>query len=329
MDSATEEGVTFFHRCSACGKCCNSPPAMTLPELFHHEARFFGCLALRRFPIVRPGTLIAHGTGERRADAEDALEAEHLAELVMHPLPNRAASLRIAGQAFGYASQGRCPALDAEGRCSVHHDRKPLTCGVVPLDASLPDRLQSAVLSSRARELERLGADCLRTSPEPDFSPLTRGPRLLAPETSAQLEAQRAALAEEKRLWGSRTFAALSRERSFNLDTVPDNGHFELSLAPALLVLAEVSGPMRERCIAYLDAQALLGETMIQRAIERRSLVDRPATERLRTFVKTNATLRRALRAAPSSAWTHDGAEALEIEQRFGVPSERRVLPGG
>ena len=34
-------------RCSACGRCCNSPPAMTLDELFHHERRFIGCLTVR------------------------------------------------------------------------------------------------------------------------------------------------------------------------------------------------------------------------------------------------------------------------------------------
>jgi len=34
--AAAGDVVSF--RCSACGKCCNTAPAMTLSELFHHDA---------------------------------------------------------------------------------------------------------------------------------------------------------------------------------------------------------------------------------------------------------------------------------------------------
>ena len=39
---------SWFFGCSACGKCCNSAPRLLVPELFHHQARFVGCLGLQR-----------------------------------------------------------------------------------------------------------------------------------------------------------------------------------------------------------------------------------------------------------------------------------------
>jgi hypothetical protein len=39
---------TWSFHCSACGKCCNSPPPMSVPELFYHQRRFIGCLTVRR-----------------------------------------------------------------------------------------------------------------------------------------------------------------------------------------------------------------------------------------------------------------------------------------
>lgn len=40
----------WSHHCSACGKCCNSPPELSLPELFHHQRVFFGTLAVWQAP---------------------------------------------------------------------------------------------------------------------------------------------------------------------------------------------------------------------------------------------------------------------------------------
>lgn len=39
--------VVSFH-CSACGRCCNSPPQLTRAELFRHQDRFVGAIGLRR-----------------------------------------------------------------------------------------------------------------------------------------------------------------------------------------------------------------------------------------------------------------------------------------
>jgi hypothetical protein len=50
MSPESDSGQTevWSHACSACGSCCNSAPPLSLPELFYHQSRFIGGLALRR-----------------------------------------------------------------------------------------------------------------------------------------------------------------------------------------------------------------------------------------------------------------------------------------
>ncbi|WP_028081842.1 YkgJ family cysteine cluster protein [Solimonas soli] len=60
-------------RCSACGACCDSPPAMSLPELFEHEDSFVGCIAIHG----GGDTLALRTQGLERGDAGcPALDAD-------------------------------------------------------------------------------------------------------------------------------------------------------------------------------------------------------------------------------------------------------------
>jgi Fe-S-cluster containining protein len=119
-------------RCTACGRCCNSGPELSVPELFRHQHRFIGRLAVRRVRRV--------GAGESAGGPSEVL-------LVTHAWHDE----RLA----------RCPALAEDGRCALHAENKPLVCAVAPLDALEPDALQHRVLAQRAREAAYFGADCL------------------------------------------------------------------------------------------------------------------------------------------------------------------------
>ena len=278
-------------RCSACGKCCNSAPAMSVPELLHHQARFVGCLAIRRM---------------QRLEGRD-----RLAEAVLHPLPGGAGDVLLATHAFG--PSGPCPALGSDLRCTIHDDRKPAACAVVPLDALVPDELQPRVLAERRAEASYMGADCIVPGERPGAAIVTRGLAVVDAPSAAALARRRADLAEEKRRWGSSVFALLQAELFATpaaLARVPADGFLLVAIAPVLVVLAAVSDRCRRRCVEYLDAQGAL--------IDRLSRAG-AAHDPLGAFARANRTLRTALASAavrPASS----ARDAAAIEAWMGLP---------
>jgi Fe-S-cluster containining protein len=128
MLPAANESVpdSWSFRCSACGKCCNSAPEMSLPELLHHQHRFVGSLAIRRVPRPRPGDRLGRGPLAPRASDADLRAVAELAGAVLHRLPGgpQADDVLLATQAFSHGASDPCPALGADMRCTIH-DRKP------------------------------------------------------------------------------------------------------------------------------------------------------------------------------------------------------------
>ncbi|HEX7452784.1 MAG TPA: YkgJ family cysteine cluster protein, partial [Polyangiaceae bacterium] len=154
----------WSHHCSACGKCCNSPPQLSVPELFHHQRRFIGCLSVRW--LGEPAQLLL---GARAYDTE---LSEH------------------------------CPALDGERHCRIHDDHKPAVCRVVPFDEQLPDHLQHLVLAERAAEARYMGSDCIAPGTRAGFPVVTRRLELVDEGARAALTARRRDLANDQRFWG-------------------------------------------------------------------------------------------------------------------------------
>jgi hypothetical protein len=281
-------------RCTACGRCCNSGPELSVPELFRHQQRFIGRLAVRRV---------------RRVESGAAARAAFDVLLVTH--------------AWHDERLGRCPALADDGRCTLHAENKPLVCALAPLDALVPDAFQHRVLAQRAREAAYFGADCIvagapalaahaarsgtsntTTIPavehEPDGSiPLVRRLHVVEPAARRSLAARREALVLEKRFWGAAVFGLLESELFLNpaaLAKIPPDGFASLSIAPVIMVVAEASARCRARCIEYLDAQLVLATRL-----------------GLEDVLRTHAALRTALSARDPSAPARplaDGTEA-------------------
>ncbi|HVR19927.1 MAG TPA: hypothetical protein VMS65_09525 [Polyangiaceae bacterium] len=88
------EGFSF--QCPACGTCCSSAPRLSLPELFRHQQRLLGQLAISRV-VLPPGAN----------------------ETLLHPLPRQGEFAALVARAFDDRATERCPALDADGRCTV------------------------------------------------------------------------------------------------------------------------------------------------------------------------------------------------------------------
>ncbi len=237
--------AAFSFHCSACGRCCNSPPALTLDELFHHADRFVGCLALRR---------------------------------------EAGGALALQTQGHDYPSLGACPARDAAGLCAVHDDRKPGMCSVVPLDPREPAARQVVVLKRRHAESGFLAADCLAHGAREGFAPLVDGERIVDADYLAAFERQRAALQLDDEQWGRDVLAWMRPELARLGSALPPGGYLALSLVPVLAVLARASAEANARCIAYARRQVALIEANVARALQRRHAADRGFTDELRRF---------------------------------------------
>ncbi len=300
--TAPPEETWSFH-CSACGKCCNSAPPMSVAELLYHQHRFIGCLAVRRVPQMQPGDPL----GSLRANETDCQAHRALADAIFHPLPNGDHVL-LATHAFGADAPDACPMLGHDMRCMIHDDRKPVACSVVPLDALVPDRLQHAVLAERAAEAVYLGADCIaRGTGAPSLPvllgtrapslPVVRGAAVIDDSTRAALARHRKSLSEEKARWGNAVFGLLSAELFSNpvaLARVPVQGFLVMAIAPVLLVVAASSPGDRRRCLEYIDAQVALIDGKLRAAGAPRGA----AGAQLQAFARTHRALRTGLEKA-------------------------------
>lgn len=251
-------------QCNGCGRCCNSPPLLSLPELFHHRRRFIGCLSVRRLP--------AHSTSAQR-------------ELAGQLLPGSAAAgVVLLLQGYTWPSQQRCPALGPDQLCSVHHDRKPLTCRVVPLDALTPDSEQSPLLAERAAQSEWLGADCLRPfTASATGQILLRQHRVEDTDYLAALAQRRRDLQLERQYWGDAIHAMLLPELA-GTSRLPVQGYISLPLVPILAHLAVQSNALRLQCQLFLVDQLTLINSRISSAIASKNPQDRASTQELRGF---------------------------------------------
>jgi hypothetical protein len=253
-----------------------------VPELFHHQRTFIGCLSVR-------------WSGE--ADSE----------------------LLLATCAFDGELSEQCPALDSERRCSIHHDKKPAVCRVVPFDESWPDRLQHLVLAERDKEARYLGSDCIVPGVRAGFPVVTRRLEVVDDGARAALAERRRDLTNERRFWGKivtpRLRAELlSRSRTARLA----GGFLTLSIAPVLMVLADASMRCRERCMAYLAAQATLCERTLKEA-RSAGFGERAAIRQLAALTGTNARLLAGLSAAPPLVTTLPTAERTALERWLGL----------
>ncbi|WP_201642082.1 hypothetical protein [Paraburkholderia metrosideri] len=295
----------FSFACSACGKCCNSPPSMTLAELFMHRDRFIGCLAIGRVSRKRQGERLRVGHHESVLDDTDIAEFASIADTLLYQAGE---TFSIATQGYDYPSVGRCPALEEDGRCAIHFAGKPVTCEVVPLDPLVPDRLQHLVLAARNQSGAYFGANCIQEGEHVDAALLVSGSRIVDAGALHAVTRRRHALAKEREIWGQAVFESL-RQDLFNspaaLARIPAGGFLTISIVPALLAVAGASERCRQLTAVYIDSQIALIGRSIDQALLRRRLDDRPVTQELRGFA--NAYQRaKALLAVPLAADHHN-----------------------
>ena len=282
-----------------------------MPELLHHQDTFFGYLTVQRLERVASD------------DAAQSTAFDELAGRLWHRLPATIGEhdILLATQAFDTGLSARCPALDTEQRCSVHFDKKPAICRVVPFDALRPDNLQHRVLSDRAAEAQYLGSDCIAPGQRDGFAVVTRRLSVVNDDARQALAARRRDLASERRFWGNAVFQMLRAELfadASRLAQVPSNGFLSLSLAPVLMVLADASPRSRARCLSYLEAQARLATDMLL-AASAAGQSERAEFRQLRAFAGTNARLHALLVAAPPPLTSLPSSERVALDRWLGL----------
>ncbi|WP_186199767.1 flagellin N-methylase [Burkholderia gladioli] len=299
-------GASFALACHACGRCCNSPPSLSMRELFRHRERFVASIAIARVPRRRLGERIRIGELSHELDAEDLAAHDALADRLYPRVAPDGDWLSINLRGHDYPSRQRCPALSDEGRCSLHATGKPAICEAVPLDPLAPDRLQAFVLGARREQAEWIGAGCLVEPGESDVTgvaePLVEAGRVLA---SAALTACREAMEMERAIWRDAIAAQLIASgpgwaRSWS--PLPPGAHLTIPVVPALLAIARISSRCREATIEVLDCQRRLIGSMVEAALERRLPEDRATTRELRAHAEACEKARRELTQPAASA---------------------------
>lgn len=306
----------IHHECNACGRCCDSGPALSLSELFRFEQVFIGCLALRRVPRLRVGELVG---GLHLATQQDVSETESLMDEMYHrPKNDPSFVLEIAIHAFGYESWRSCPALAEDGKCTLHGQGKPLACQCVPFDPAVSDALQRWVLAHRASEAASWGAACIQPSAISPTSIALRRLTVLPPHQRS-LAARRRDMGIDKSLWQERLFRHLDVHlQRVDATPIPATGYMLLSLAPVLAAVSDASERCQTRVLQFLDAQKHLMNQTLQAALHRKNRADRADTQLLRSFLEKNRELKSIL-TRPRAREFSAGPELAQLEECLGV----------
>ncbi|MBU9425322.1 flagellin N-methylase [Burkholderia gladioli] len=315
-------GASFALACHACGRCCNSPPSLSMRELFRHRERFVASIAIARVPRRRLGERIRIGELDHELDAEDLAAHDALADRLYPRIAPGGDCLSLSLRGHDYASRERCPALSDDGHCSLHAAGKPAICEAVPLDPLAPDRLQAFVLGARREQAEWIGAGCLSERGEPDVTdaaePLVEAGRVLA---GAALAACREALEVERAIWRDAIAAQLiasGPEWARSWAQLPPGAHLTIPAVPALLAIARISSRCREATIEVLDCQRRLIGSMVEAALERRLPEDRATTRELRAHAEACEKARREL-ASIDAAPVPPAIDSAAVEAWLGL----------
>jgi Fe-S-cluster containining protein len=140
--------------CTACGKCCNDTPMMSVVEAFELADVFLAGPVLRFSPLRED---IFH-TGHPVLEDGDSRFPVYV-ELHCKPIA-------------WTRHNGRCPVLRGDNRCGIY-DRRPGVCRFVPFDLHLRPDLVSRAPIAGEELARRLGFEC-------DWS--ERAPVVVAPE---------------------------------------------------------------------------------------------------------------------------------------------------
>lgn len=121
-----------YFSCTQCGKCCESNFPLTFEEMFKYKDDFIQKLRIQLH--LFPAYLASNEYAEVSQLFRKIYIPISLPDTNFHPI-------FISIQSVQSSYESMCPKLDGN-KCSIY-DNRPLNCKSLPLEATLPDSLQS------------------------------------------------------------------------------------------------------------------------------------------------------------------------------------------
>lgn len=295
-----DENVSLRFGCKGCGRCCGSPPQMSVREALS---------LVDDFPMLASLVSVPYGVTLRGRHAENAAMTRERSESLGGYVSggyDGAGNYRnfvttLSASALYPESLRRCPALQGDGKCGIY-DRRPSVCRYVPAQHLFHREKQN-----RAIEIfySYHAEDCDWSSAAPVV--LDRGRIIDTVMASALDKAE-----EDDRRDGQLLRILVDDDRAVGtpdgelsirdlIETSMQSPSFEFPLIITVMFLETLrrEGDLPEGYGDYdiqnvAVRQAAACERMIQENLRRKNKDDRALTERLRALKQVNEMVARA-----------------------------------
>jgi Fe-S-cluster containining protein len=253
---------TIRFACTACGKCCNDVPTMSVAEAFALADVFLAGPVLRFSPLRED----IYGTGHPVMDDRDSRFPVYV-ELQCKPIA-------------WTRHNGRCPVLRDDNTCGIY-DRRPGMCRMVPFDLHLrPDLVSKAPIAGE--ELARkLGFECEWS----EKAPVVVGPEgFVDPSYRADYERARRDITKSHALIRFIPSELLLEALQAAKRNARSGQPMDVPVFFAVLVAAAVAAGFfdSDRAREILEAQIRVADALEAAAIRRRDKDERGTTKAVR-----------------------------------------------
>lgn len=274
---------SYSLNCTRCGGCCGAGPAILTDELSRYKSNFIFGIKFSVLSKAMLETSLADATSAEQEGVWQHLTARYKTftvggrELLLQAIPHD------CGYNAGGEGKG-CPQLMPSGLCGIYENR-PTICHTLPADPSLPESLQALAMNRFGRIYK-----CVTVAESVEGNGVWQDNVLLEPfkaswdkfsATEIQIQGQIAQMAAA---------GSLGTPRLEHMAIAPDGAVFASSIVPwmAARIVLQTDHHRRmdvaQEANDVLESQLTLINMEVKRALERRNLADRKATERLRKW---------------------------------------------
>lgn len=171
FSSNSTDEVRF--RCTGCGRCCGTPPAIMIDEILEQAENFVLGAQLRIISRVDPedprdikimiNTYPELDLGEQGARQAMAAHMNKIADIqgvaIDDPITDGSGPCLAVSLIDVDQLAGSCPKLGSDGRCGIYETR-PRKCRSVPIDEMVPEGLLSGSLDHEISKMISAGGTC-------------------------------------------------------------------------------------------------------------------------------------------------------------------------
>lgn len=163
--------------CTSCGKCCTTPPEMTVTEAIALGDVFVPSLVYKVARAPKEGNEVGlrdvfvepeFAEMDRNAYVDAVLDTVKRTGVLVGNQPGWDIYITITARPWIYPRVGGCPALENK-LCKIH-DRRPYTCRTVPLSYEVPDAMLVPAFRAVVEKGKSLrGYECDTSNAAPTF----------------------------------------------------------------------------------------------------------------------------------------------------------------